>query len=187
MAARCVACRSGRLQYVSANFFQGLGGTPVIGRAFRDEEDRVGQEPVVIVSHRNWVERFGKPKTCSIAASGSITSPARIVGVAPPGFFGLRPGALDRRLCPTRGEGCLRVGSGDNAPQGEDDHDWWVRQVGRLKPGVPERAAKQQIAALFRNLASARRETPEDSRVDHIARPPRLQSLNPGMRTRYGF
>lgn len=41
-----------KLQWVSGNFFQGLGVSPVIGRPFREDEDRVGQEPVVIVSHR---------------------------------------------------------------------------------------------------------------------------------------
>ena len=48
-----------KLQWVSSNFFQGLGVSPVIGRSFRDEEDRVGQEPVVIVSYRFWMSRFG--------------------------------------------------------------------------------------------------------------------------------
>jgi hypothetical protein len=47
------------LQWVSSNFLQGLGALPVIGRPFREDEDRVGQEPVVIVSHRFWTSRFG--------------------------------------------------------------------------------------------------------------------------------
>ena len=47
------------LQYVSSNFFQGLGTLPVIGRAFRDDEDRVDAPPVVVVSHRFWMRHFG--------------------------------------------------------------------------------------------------------------------------------
>ena len=43
------------LQYVSSNFFQGSGTLPVIGGAFRDDEDRVDAQPVVVVSHRFWV------------------------------------------------------------------------------------------------------------------------------------
>ena len=43
-----------RVQYVSGNFFQGLGVEPVRGRPFNEGEDRVGAEPVVIVSHRYW-------------------------------------------------------------------------------------------------------------------------------------
>ena len=79
------------LQWVSSNFFQGLGALPVIGRPFREDEDRVGQEPVVIVSHRFWMSRFGSgsPADHRIRINNV---PARIVGVAPPGFFGLRAG-----------------------------------------------------------------------------------------------
>jgi hypothetical protein len=47
------------LQYVSGNFFQGLGTQPVLGRPFREDEDRVGGEPVIVVSHRFWVSRLG--------------------------------------------------------------------------------------------------------------------------------
>src|SRR5258708_2174309 len=47
------------LQYVSSDFFQGLGLLPQVGRPFREEEDRVGQEPVVIVSDRFWARRLG--------------------------------------------------------------------------------------------------------------------------------
>ncbi len=37
-------------------------------------------------------------------------------------------------------------------PRGENDRDWWVRMVARLRPDVPEAAARAEIARLFRNL-----------------------------------
>src|SRR5262249_46073801 len=79
------------IQYVSSNFFQGLGAMPVAGRAFREEDDRVGQEAVVVVSHRFWKSRLGgsEPWDRKLRINNI---PARIVGVAPPGFFGLRTG-----------------------------------------------------------------------------------------------
>jgi hypothetical protein len=46
-------------QYVSVNFFSGLGVSPVLGRSFLEEEDRRGQEPPVILSHRYWTSRLG--------------------------------------------------------------------------------------------------------------------------------
>src|SRR5262249_49055192 len=80
------------LQYVGSNFFQGLGAAPTVGRPFRDDEDRVGHEPVVIVSHRLWIQRLGG-STEALARSIRINNvPARIVGVSPAGFFGLRAG-----------------------------------------------------------------------------------------------
>jgi predicted permease len=173
------------LQYVSGNFFQGLGALPVVGRPFRVDEDRAGQEPVVIVSHRFWTKRFG-------SSGGDIAAPdrnvrinnvsARIVGVAPPGFFGLRSGQWTDIYAPLAAKVAFRTNSGNGAPRVENDRDWWVRQVGRLKPGVPEAAAATQIAGLFRNMA-----VPEGVAVEAKAIPELIslpgrrgfQALNP--------
>jgi len=141
------------LQYVSSNFFQGLGIVPVIGRPFRDDEDRVGHEPVVIVSHRFWVRRLGGSREALDHNVRINNVPARIVGVAPHEFFGLRAGQWTDVYAPLAMRVAVEPVQRPDAPRGEDDRDWWVRQVGRLKPGVPEAAAKSQMAGLFRNLA----------------------------------
>ena len=142
------------LQYVSGNFFQGLGALPVIGRPFLDAEDRVGQEPVVIVSHRFWMGRLGGARDVSDRTIRINNVPARIVGVAPPEFFGLRAGQWTDVYTPLAMRVAFEPSQGTGAVRGEDDRDWWVRQVGRLKPGVPEADAKAEIARLFRNLAA---------------------------------
>ncbi len=142
------------LQYVSDNFFQGLGVLPVIGRPFRAEEDRVGQEPLVVVSHRFWVSRLGGAGDALDRSVRINNVPARIVGVAPPGFFGLRAGQWTDIYAPLAMRVAFQPGQSDGAPRGEDDSDWWVREMGRLKPGVSETAAKTQIAGLFRSLAA---------------------------------
>ena len=45
---------------VSANYFDALGVRPLIGRAFRDGEDRPGATPVLVLSYRFWRERLGR-------------------------------------------------------------------------------------------------------------------------------
>src|SRR5205823_7011914 len=142
------------LQYISGNFFRGLGALPVIGRPFLDAEDRVGQEPVVIVSHRFWMGRLGGARDVSDRTIRINNVPARIVGVAPPEFFGLRAGQWTDVYTPLAMRVAFEPSQGIGAVRGEDDTDWWVRQVGRLKPGVPEADAKAEIARLFRNLAA---------------------------------
>ena len=149
------------LQYVGSNFFQGLGALPVMGRPFRDQEDRVGQEPVVIVSHRFWMRRLGGGREALERNVRINNVPARIVGVAPPGFFGLRAGQWTDVYAPLAMRVAFRPVRSDGAPRGEDDWDWWVRQVARLKPGVPEAAARAQIAGMFRNLA-----VPEGAKIE---------------------
>ena len=43
-----------KLQYVSANFFEGLGVPLRLGRTFSKTDDRVGQAPLVVISDRFW-------------------------------------------------------------------------------------------------------------------------------------
>jgi predicted permease len=149
------------IQYVSENFFQGLGTQPALGRPFRQGEDRVGQEPVVIVSHRFWISHLGGDRNALNGAIRVNNVPARIVGVAPPGFFGLRAGQWTDVYAPLAMRAAFLIGGSDGSAQGEDDRDWWVRPVARLKPGVPEAAARAQAAALFRGMA-----IPEGARVE---------------------
>ena len=142
------------LQYVSANFFQGVGANPVIGRGFQDEEDRVGHEPVLVVSHRYWVSKLGANPDALRRSIMVNHVPARIVGVAPPGFFGLRAGQWTDIYAPLAARVALRPGGRSDGARGEDDGDWWVRQLVRLKPGTAEDVARMQITGLFRELAA---------------------------------
>jgi predicted permease len=143
------------LQYVSANFFQALGSRLTLGRPFRDEEDRVGQEPALIVSHRFWMSRLGGSKDALDRRIRIDNVPARIIGVAPPGFFGLRAGEWTGVYAPLAARVAFQPTLIDGAPRGEDDTDWWVRLVGRLKPEESRSSAEFQVAGLFRSLAAA--------------------------------
>jgi predicted permease len=141
------------LQYVSSNFFQGLGVTPALGRPFRDEEDRIEQEPVIVVSHRFWKKHFAGREGDALGQVVRINNNvARIIGVAPEGFFGARAGIWVDLYAPIAARSGLSAISG-TAPQPEDDAQWWIRAFGRLKPGVPEATAQSQIASIFRNIA----------------------------------
>jgi predicted permease len=151
------------VQYVSSNYFQGLGVRPAIGRPFRDDEDRVGVEPAVIVSHRFWVSRLGSRRDVIDRFVRLNNVPARIVGVAPAGFFGLRVGQWPDFYAPLASKVVILAAQRPDAPRAENDLNWWVRPIGRLKPGVSEATAKAQIAALFRNMVApgATKQAPE--------------------------
>ncbi len=166
------------IQYVSGNFFQGLGTLPFIGRPFRDGEDRVGHEPVVIVSHRFWTQRLAG-RSDGLDRSVRVNNvPARVVGVAPPGFFGLRAGLWTDVYAPLAMRAAFVPSGSDGTARGEDDRDWWVRQVGRLKPGIPEAAARAQIAALFRNLAVPEGVKIEPQRIPELITLPGRRGFN---------
>lgn len=68
------------------NLFPVLGVRPVHGRGFREEDDRPGAAPVVLVSDALWQERNARDPSVigqSILVNGR---PHAIVGVMPPGF-----------------------------------------------------------------------------------------------------
>ena len=75
IAAGYVPRRAGEPAVRQQQLLPGARRSPVLGRPFRDDEDRVGEEPVVIVSHRFWVSRLGAAATRWIAASASTTCP----------------------------------------------------------------------------------------------------------------
>jgi putative ABC transport system permease protein len=118
--------------YVSASFFPTLGVQPMLGRAFRPDEEHAGAERVVIISHRLWRRRFNYDSTAigqSVTLSGSDYT---IVGVMPPDFrFPLREqDLLEPLVLPKEG------GSRD------------VAVVARLKPERTIKEAQTEMETL---------------------------------------
>jgi predicted permease len=78
---------TGRL--VSANYFATLGVAAAIGRTFPSVHDQSpGDQPVAVLSHRYWIERFGGDS--SIVGRSVVVNhvPLTVVGITPPGFDG---------------------------------------------------------------------------------------------------
>jgi hypothetical protein len=63
-------------EMISASLFQLLGVKPVIGRAFRAEEDQVGAAPVVLISQGLWKRKFGSSASPPMTRSASPGLPA---------------------------------------------------------------------------------------------------------------
>lgn len=141
------------LQYVSANFFQGLNVSPLLGRAFRPEEDDAGESAAVVVSHRFWTSRLGG-STDALGRSIRVNDvTVRVVGVAPPGFFGLRAGQWTDLYAPLAARSTLERTPGSADP--EDATYWWVRPVGRLMPDGSQSGAMAQLNSLFAREVAA--------------------------------
>jgi len=72
---------------VTANAFDALGARPLLGRTFREGEDRPGSEEVVVLSHALWQGRFGGDRDVVGRRIEVNGAPATVVGVMPPDFF----------------------------------------------------------------------------------------------------
>ncbi len=141
-----------KLQYVSANFFRGLGVKLRLGRTFSTAEDRVGQAPLVIISDRFWRKWFTGREDVLGRTLRVNNVPVQIIGVAPPGFFGVQVGEWTDLYAPLAAQVALSPRVKLDQTLGESDGFWWVRVLGRLRPNVSEAQASQQLSVLFQRL-----------------------------------
>jgi predicted permease len=71
---------------VSKDFFNVMGVTPAIGRAFASDDLHVGAVPTVVVSHRYWTERLGGATQLSSLVLNMENRSYVVIGVMPAGF-----------------------------------------------------------------------------------------------------
>jgi predicted permease len=77
--------------YVSGNFFEGLGLKPAAGRLLLPSEGEViGQDPVIVLSFDYWKKSFGGDPNVVGRPVTVNGHPFSIVGVAPKGFSGVQ-------------------------------------------------------------------------------------------------
>jgi hypothetical protein len=157
-----------RRQYVSRSFFDGLGVPPVLGRGFIDEEDRPGAEPSVIVSHRFWSNSLGSDPDVIDGFVEINDQPVRLVGVAPPGFFGLNRGEWIDVYQPLGTHPFFNISvSGPYSPSTY----WSVTAVARVAPGESGSAAAARLTPLFRGLVAETTGTEIEDGLELVAVP----------------
>jgi putative ABC transport system permease protein len=125
-----------------------LGANPMIGRLPRDDEAQI---PVMAISHRVWLHRFGGDR--SVIGTKVILGdkPFTIVGVMAPGFHFPTP---DIDLWLSLAAMSPPANGGPNPwITGRAFRGW--RTVARLKPGVTAAAAESQMNDIMRRLGEA--------------------------------
>jgi putative ABC transport system permease protein len=140
---------------VTANFFATLGAQPALGRAFTEEEDKLGGEPVVILSHRVWQGHFkGDPHLVdqTIQLNGASHT---VVGVMAADFdFYGRQNRLNNDLFLPIGQ---KAGLDYMRDRGAHPA---IYAIGRLKSGVTVEQARAEMKALAARMA---REYPNEN------------------------
>jgi putative ABC transport system permease protein len=121
----------------SANFFSVIGVQPILGAGFAPTPF-YSREPIAVISHRLWRERFGGDAGIvgkAIALNGPLFT---IAGVMPPGFS--YPNGTDvwHRL------------TWDLTQHSRGAH--FMESIVRLKPGVTLAVANSELRALTRRL-----------------------------------
>jgi len=120
----------------------GLFGLTVRGRDFTQEDDRIGAEPVAIISDRFWASAFGRrPDVVGTMVSASPFA-VRIIGVAPPGFEGAQRGERADLWIPHK---LVPRASSFTEPAGDDNTSLPLAVFARLHPGQTVAAATQEF------------------------------------------
>ncbi len=133
-------------EMISANFFPLLGVKPVMGRAFRPEEDQVGAAPVILISSGLWKRKFGSSPDVlgkALTLNGTVYT---IVGVIPADFH--YPG---NNFHPS--DVYVPIGQWNEPTFRDRKIGMGMDAVGRLKPGVTFAQANTDMEALSRRLA----------------------------------
>jgi predicted permease len=135
-------------QAVSGNYHVGLGVRPLLGRVLTDEDDRAAATPAAVISHRYWQQRFGADAAV-VGKQINLNGVAfTVVGVTPPGFDGAgQVGSTQDVTIPLAFEPQINVDRERSRMYGAGL--WWLRVMGRLKPGATREQAQAQLEAAF--------------------------------------
>jgi predicted permease len=152
-------------QYVSGDYFSGMGVPPSAGRLILPSDDEVGALGVAVLSHRFSQRRFGDARFAVGRTIRISDKPFSVVGVTPSGFFGAEPGSVPDLYIPMRAEMVIESASGRKYL---DSNFYWIEVMGRLKPGVGLAQAQAVLGPQFQRFAEdsatterARRDLPE--------------------------
>jgi hypothetical protein len=137
---------------VASNYFSTLGVRPATGRLLTPDDDRPGAEPVFVISHRAWTDRFARDE--SVVGSGFLVGDRTLtlVGVAAQGFYGetVRPDPAAIWL-PLGQEPEIRRAAA-LSPRADQD---WLYAIGRLAPGATVDQVQAQATLEMRRWLAA--------------------------------
>jgi len=146
-----------RLKMVSGGYFTVLGASPILGRVFTAADDGApGSAPYAVLSYEFWQRRFaGSPAVLDSRIRFSKAD-LRVIGVAPPRFFGESVGDapdfwvpldMQPQVYPTN-----RNMLADDP--GRVDKVMWLHVFGRLKPGISRPQAQANVDVVFKQIVA---------------------------------
>ncbi len=163
---------SASAEYVTGDYFRGLGVLPAAGRLIDSEDDRLGAAPVAVISFATSQKRFGGPPNAIGRSILVDNTPFTVVGVALPEFFGVDPAVAPDLYLPLH-TNVLVDGTGAARMYG-DGNFYWIEMMGRLRPGVSMAQAQAALAPRFGQWVATTAKTDGER-----AKLPAL-TLNPG-------
>jgi predicted permease len=138
--------------WVSGEYFHTLGVPAIRGRVFTKEDDFHGggrSGPVAVISYSFWMSHFGGDSNVLGKTVRLNRHPFEIVGITPPWFRGLE---VDRSYDVAIPIGCEPLLHTDESALNHRSW-WWLRIVGRVKPGETPQRAEAQMNSIAPEIA----------------------------------
>jgi predicted permease len=138
--------------FVASNYFATLGVQPATGRLLTADDDKPGAEPVFMISHRAWVDRFARDE--SVVGSAFLVGDRTmtLVGVTAAGFYGetVRPDPAAIWLPLGQEPEIRRAAALSRRPEQD-----WLYAIGRLAPGATLDQVQAQATSEMRRWLAA--------------------------------
>lgn len=153
-------------EYVSGDYFRGLGVPPVAGRLIVPDDDRAGSAGVAVISFALSQRRFGGPENAQGQSVLINNLPFTVIGVTTPEFFGADPDAQPDIYVPLHANLLLEAEDKYYPPAKiylDANYDWIV-PMARLRPGVSATQAQAALTGSFYEWGRAAKPSlkPED-------------------------
>lgn len=144
-------------EFVTGEYFRGLGVAPAAGRLIDSADDRAGASPVAVLSFAASQNRFGGPQNAIGQPVLVDNIPFTVIGVAPPEFFGVDPALAPELYLPMRT--AVLVDGAQAARMFGDENFYWIEMMGRLRPGVSRAQAQAALAPRFHQWVASTAKT----------------------------
>jgi predicted permease len=144
-------------ELVTGNYFDVLGVSPALGRAFTPADDiSPGGHPLVMLSYGYWLRRFAGDRSIIGKTVDVNSMPLSVTGIAPPGFFGLEVGDAADIFVPM-----MMVANMVPGFDGlEDRRTLWMNVFARLNPGRSPSQAEVATNVLFHQILEGEAQDP---------------------------
>ncbi|MEX2271406.1 MAG: ABC transporter permease [Vicinamibacterales bacterium] len=140
-------------QLVTGNYFALLGVRAAIGRTIGPEDDRVPNgHPVVMLSDGYWERRFARDPAVVGRTVRLSALPFTVIGVTPPGFFGVEVGSSPDLFLPIMMQPTV-MPAVENLLEDPLISRTWVQAIARTRPGTSAEQAAAVLDAVLRGDA----------------------------------
>jgi putative ABC transport system permease protein len=141
--------------WVSGGFFSSLRlHHPASGRLIRESDDRRGCPAVAVLGYGFWQEHYGGSSDAIGSTLSLYGHPVEVIGVAPPGFYGMDVGEKSDVALPLCATEIFDRDHGKNSRLDQRDW-WWLMVAGRVKPGINRNQMIAQLRVLSPQIFDA--------------------------------